>query len=62
MRYFGEPVNVKNAVVRCDGDGGPLGHPVVFLNLIPKEEIVCPYCSRYFVRENKDKIHKKRKE
>ena len=62
MRHFGEPVDVKNAVVRCDGGGGALGHPAVFLNLNPKEEIVCPYCSRYFVREGRDKPHKKRKE
>ena len=61
MRHFGEPVDTKNAVVRCDGGGGPLGHPAIFLNLTLKEEIVCPYCSRCFVRESKDKPRKKRK-
>ncbi|MDI9640471.1 zinc-finger domain-containing protein [Geitlerinema splendidum] len=62
MRHFEESIKTKNVVVRCDGGGGVLGHPAVFLNLNPKEEIVCPYCSRYFVREGRDKPHKKRKE
>lgn len=61
MRHFGEPIETKNVVVRCDGSGGPLGHPAIFLNLNLKEEIVCPYCSRYFVREGRDKLHKKAK-
>lgn len=61
MRHFGELIETKSVVVRCDGDGGALGHPAVFLNLNPKEEIVCPYCSRYFVKEGKGKPHKKMK-
>ncbi|MBY0272579.1 MAG: zinc-finger domain-containing protein [Alphaproteobacteria bacterium] len=59
MKYFGEPIEIKNIVVRCDGDGGILGHPAVFLNLTSKDEIVCPYCSRYFAREGKEKPPKK---
>lgn len=59
MRHFGELIETKNVVVRCDGGEGTLGHPAVFLNLNPKEEIVCPYCSQCFVKESKDKPHKK---
>jgi uncharacterized Zn-finger protein len=61
MKHFGEPVEAEKGVVRCDGGGGPLGHPAVFLNLSPREEIVCPYCSRYFVKNGKEKSHKKRR-
>lgn len=43
------PVVVETLVVACDGGGGPLGHPLVFLNLGPAGSIVCPYCSRRFV-------------
>lgn len=61
MKHFGEPIKEKNEVARCNGGGGPLGHPAVFLNLSPREEIVCPYCSRYFVKDNNEKSHKKRR-
>ncbi len=37
--------------VACDGNGGPLGHPMIYLNFRPDQrEIVCPYCSRRFRR------------
>ena len=45
-----EIVETEAAVVRCDGGGGALGHPAVYLNLGDKEAIDCPYCSRRFVR------------
>jgi uncharacterized Zn-finger protein len=46
----GEVVYVKERVVACDG--GKLGHPRVYLNLGPKGEVECPYCSRRFVLES----------
>jgi uncharacterized Zn-finger protein len=45
-----ETIEVDTGVVACNGGGGPLGHPRVFLNLGSKGEIECPYCSRLFVR------------
>jgi uncharacterized Zn-finger protein len=33
--------------VACSGSG--LGHPTVYLNMEPKGEIICPYCSKKFV-------------
>lgn len=42
-------IEVKTATVGCDGGGGALGHPMVYLNLGDDGEIVCPYCSRHFV-------------
>jgi uncharacterized Zn-finger protein len=41
-------VRVHTRRVFCDGNGGPLGHPRVFL-YIAEKEVVCPYCSRRFV-------------
>lgn len=45
-----EMIYVADDVVACDGGGGPLGHPRVFLHLLA-DEVVCPYCSRRFVRK-----------
>jgi uncharacterized Zn-finger protein len=43
-----ETITVTDTVVACDGGGGALGHPRVFLALVDGR-IVCPYCSRVFV-------------
>lgn len=47
-----QPIIVETTVVGCDGGGGPLGHPLVYLNLSPSGAVVCPYCSRHFVLKN----------
>lgn len=40
---------VTETKVACDGGGGPLGHPMIYLTFRPgQREIVCPYCSRRF--------------
>ena len=39
---------VKSKKVICDGGGGTLGHPRVYLEMGDKNEIVCPYCSKLF--------------
>jgi uncharacterized Zn-finger protein len=36
--------------VACDGGGGSLGHPRVFLTFGPDHRVVCPYCSRVYVQ------------
>ncbi len=45
----GEPVYVDSATVGCDGGGGALGHPKVYLKIGGDGEIVCPYCSRRYI-------------
>lgn len=40
---------VRSPVVGCDGGGGALGHPLVYLHIEREGEVVCPYCSRRFV-------------
>lgn len=45
-----ETIAVENLKVRCDGGGGPLGHPRVYLHIeVESGKIVCPYCSRTYV-------------
>lgn len=44
-----ETKETETAEVVCDGGGGALGHPRVFLNMGEKREIDCPYCGRRFV-------------
>ena len=44
-----EIVSVDQEVVSCDGSGGALGHPLVYLNIGPEGYIDCPYCDRRFV-------------
>ncbi len=39
---------VEETVVRCDGGGGVLGHPAVYLNIGEERQIDCPYCVRRF--------------
>ncbi|MEE2720903.1 MAG: zinc-finger domain-containing protein [Pseudomonadota bacterium] len=43
-----EIVEVETIEVSCDGDGGALGHPKVFLTLVDGE-VKCPYCDKKFV-------------
>jgi len=40
-------VEVETEVVSCDG--GPLGHPKVWLNLGEEGHVDCPYCDCRFV-------------
>lgn len=44
-----ETIYVDTMIAACDGGGGPLGHPKVYLNLAGAGRIECPYCSRLFV-------------
>src|ERR1051326_3453143 len=45
-----ETIYVEENIVACNGGGGPLGHPRVYLNLSARAKAKCPYCSRLFVR------------
>ena len=36
--------------VACNGGGGALGHPQIFLTLGIDGRVTCPYCSREFVK------------
>jgi len=44
-----ETIEIDQMVAACNGGGGPLGHPRVYLNLAPAGYVDCPYCSRRFI-------------
>ena len=44
-----ETIEIDEMRAACDGGGGPLGHPKVYLSLAPLGRVECPYCSRLFV-------------
>jgi len=44
-----ETIEIDEMMAACDGGGGPLGHPKVYLSLAPAGRVECPYCSRLFI-------------
>ncbi len=51
-----ETIYVTERRVACDGGGGPLGHPRVFLQIDATDVVECPYCSRRFVLGEKQEV------
>lgn len=43
-----ETIIVDDHRVACDGGGGALGHPRVFLEMGDDDHVDCPYCGRRF--------------
>ncbi|MCW5733185.1 MAG: zinc-finger domain-containing protein [Enhydrobacter sp.] len=52
-----EIITVDTDRVACDGGGGPLGHPKVYLNLGAENRVECPYCSRVYVLREGARLH-----
>jgi len=44
-----EVIVVNNTRVACDGNGGALGHPKVYLEMGNENFVECGYCDRRFV-------------
>jgi uncharacterized Zn-finger protein len=44
-----EIVETDNTRVACDGGGGALGHPRVYLEMGDERSVECPYCDKRFV-------------
>ena len=44
-----EIVVVTRTRVACDGSGGALGHPKVYLEMGEQDFVECGYCDRRFV-------------
>ena len=44
-----EVVTVRSRRLACDGVGGALGHPRVYLEMGEQDVVECPYCDRRFV-------------
>lgn len=53
-----EIISIDRLEVVCDGGGGPLGHPRVYLHINQdKGQVMCPYCSRLYVYKTATKPH-----
>ena len=52
--FDGETIEVDQQRVACDGGGGALGHPRVWLHLGEEHRIACTYCSRVYVKRQLD--------
>ncbi|PZQ64643.1 MAG: zinc-finger domain-containing protein [Phenylobacterium zucineum] len=44
-----ETIRVHSGRIACDGVGGALGHPRVWLEMGEASFVECPYCDRRFV-------------
>ena len=44
-----EIVETDSTRVACDGGGGALGHPRVYLEMGDENSVECPYCDKLFV-------------
>lgn len=44
-----EIISVSSRRVKCDGGGGPLGHPLVYYDMGEEDFVECGYCDRRFV-------------
>ena len=44
-----ETIIVTSRRLSCDGGGGALGHPKVYLEMGEATQVECPYCDRLFV-------------
>jgi uncharacterized Zn-finger protein len=52
-----ETIQSDDTRVACDGDGGVLGHPKVYLEMGDQTYVECPYCDRRFVLREGARAH-----
>ena len=43
--------------IACDGGGGALGHPKVWMDMVQDNEVICKYCDKVFRLDPKAKVH-----
>jgi len=48
---------VTKTRVSCDGGGGALGHPKVWMDMAQDTEVVCKYCDKIFRLDPKAEVH-----
>jgi uncharacterized Zn-finger protein len=44
-----EIIEISSTRAACDGGGGALGHPKIYLEMGDERFVECPYCDRRFV-------------
>ena len=48
-------VEAETKTICCDGGQDSLGHPAVYYTFQDKNEIVCSYCGKKYIKKTKDK-------
>jgi len=50
-----EIITVKQNIetIYCDGGNNELGHPRVYYAFDDKKEIICGYCNKKYIKENR---------
>ena len=48
-----EKVASNVETISCDGGQDGLGHPAVYYNFNESNEVVCGYCGKIYIREQK---------
>jgi uncharacterized Zn-finger protein len=57
-KYEFETIYVQQKRIACDGGGGALGHPRVYLTIYEEtHQVICPYCSRTYILEEGAQHH-----
>jgi len=49
----GKKVASNIETICCDGDQDGLGHPAVYYNFNEFNEVVCGYCGKIYIREQR---------
>jgi uncharacterized Zn-finger protein len=52
-----EIIETDSTRVACDGGGGALGHPKMFLKMKDESFVECPYCDKRFVLKSGPSSH-----
>ena len=52
-----EKIVVEQHKVACDGGGGTLGHPLVYMEMGDETSVQCPYCGRLYVLDEDSAGH-----
>ena len=55
--YQPEEIKVSEKRVACDGGGGALGHPLVYMDMGEADFVECGYCDRRFVLKDDAHAH-----
>ena len=48
-----EKIALNTETICCDGEQDGLGHPAVYYNFGESNEVICGYCGKIYIREQK---------
>jgi len=53
-----EIISIKSDIetICCDGGQDSLGHPVVYYSFDDKNEIICSYCNKKYIKKEEAKV------